>query len=99
MSTTMRRLDELQADQALWGLEPGEARELDELLGEHGEEPDESWEQTAAATTAAMMHPMPSLPRPELLDRLRWSAPSALEVERPAPRTARSSWVSPFLAA
>lgn len=76
MNTTMRRLDELQADRALWGLEAEEARELDQLLREHGEEPDESWEQTAAATTTAMLQVMPGSPRPQLLERLRLAAAS-----------------------
>lgn len=73
-SPAMRRLDELQADRALWGLEPEEARELDRLLRQHGEEPDETWERTAAATTAAMMQAMPGSPRPQLLARLRQAA-------------------------
>ena len=71
---SMRRLDELQADRALWGLGPEEARELDQLLREHGEEPDDSWERTAAATTVALLGEIPGPPRPQLLERLRQTA-------------------------
>jgi hypothetical protein len=81
--SAMRRLDELQADRALWGLEPEEAWELDRLLRQHGEEPDETWERTAAAATVAMMQAMPGSPRPQLLERLREAAASLKPTARP----------------
>lgn len=76
MSTAdMSRLEELQADAALWGLDDAEQQELAEALRQAGVERDDSWERGAAVMTVALQAEVPSGPSEALLHRLKKSAP------------------------
>lgn len=95
------RLDELQADAALWGLDDAEEQELAEALRQAGVERDDSWERGAAVMTVALQADVPGGPSEALLQRLRQSAPIGVAepgVANPSPSLATPSLSTPSLA-
>ncbi|MFT6080696.1 MAG: hypothetical protein ACJAYX_004028 [Planctomycetota bacterium] len=71
----MTRLDELQADDAIGGLDEAEQQELAEALRAAGLERDASWERIAAVAMVALQQGLPSGPSPQLMNALRAAAP------------------------
>ncbi|MGK0435122.1 MAG: hypothetical protein ACJA0V_004281, partial [Planctomycetota bacterium] len=74
-SEPMTRLDELQADDAIGGLDEAEQQELAEALRAAGLERDASWERIAAVAMVALQQGLPSGPSPQLMNALRAAAP------------------------
>jgi len=74
----LTRLEELQADDAIWGVDAVTQQELADTLGSVDLEGDDSWERSAALLTIAMQNDTPSEPSPALMDALRASAPMPL---------------------
>lgn len=73
--STMCRLDELQADRALWGLDPQDQAELELALQRVGTTADSSWEHSAAVTLRALQLDEPGPPSERLIESLRRAAP------------------------
>lgn len=71
----MTRIDELQADAAMWGLDDQSQQELDLALRQAGLDLDPSWERSAAVATLALQQAVPSAPSPWLMAALRAAAP------------------------
>ena len=71
----MTRLDELQADDAIWGVDEAAQQELAEALRGADLERDDSWERSAAVATVALQEGLPSGPSQQLLNALRAAAP------------------------
>ena len=71
----MTRLDELQADDAIWGVDEAAQQELAEALRGADLERDDSWERSAAVATVALQEGLPSMPSQQLMDTLRAAAP------------------------
>ena len=74
-SFEMSTLDELLADDAIWGLCPESEQRLDRELGNRELERDLSWERSAAVLTLALQQRLVPPPSPDLMSRLRADAP------------------------
>lgn len=87
----MSSLDELLADDAIWGLSPDLQQELDRKLGDNKLKRDLSWEQSAAVLTMALQQHQVPPPSPDLMSRLRADAPLPQPTSKPqlvsAPRS------------
>jgi hypothetical protein len=93
MSTAhLTRLDELQADDAIWGVDEAAQQELVEALHAADLERDASWERSAAVVAIALQHGLPRGPSPQLMKALQASAPM-LQPEVPVNR----HWSQPNL--
>ena len=80
---SLHRVDELEADRALWGLSVEEQSELQAALTASGRTEDRSWELSCAALTAALLEEE-SLPSQRLIDNLCAAAP--VNLRRAPPR-------------
>lgn len=96
---SMTRLDELQADDAIWGLDENARLELVDALCEAKLEPDSSWEHSAAVATIALQQAIPSGPSERLLRALRDAAPLSrpMSERSSGPSLASSSASSPLV--
>ena len=97
--TLMTRIDELQADRALWGLDRESEQELERVLQVDGREPDESWEHCAALMTQALQSDTPGGPSLHLMESLRAAAPGSAPGSAPNVRPRRVNLVNSLLAA
>jgi hypothetical protein len=75
----LTRLDELQADDAIWGVDEVAHQELVDGLHAADLERDSSWERSATVVTIALQQGLPRGPSPELMKSLRASAPISLQ--------------------
>ena len=80
---SMTRLDELQADDAIWGLDASAGQELVDALREAAVDADPSWERCAALTTIALQERAPAGPSEGLLRALRAASPLPADDARP----------------
>lgn len=71
----MNRVDELLAEDAIWGLDDEAREELQRLLTEQQLEFDSSWQHSAAVATLALQQKDVHTPSPVLIASLRAAAP------------------------
>ena len=85
-SFEMSTLDELLADDAIWGLCPESEQRLDRELGNRELERDLSWERSAAVLTLALQQGLVPPPSPDLMSRLRADAPLPKSLPKSTPK-------------
>ena len=96
----MTSLEELLADDAIWGLGPDSKQQLERELGDNQLERDLSWERSAAVLAMALQQSQVPPPSPDLMSRLRADAPLPRSTPRPQLVAAtRSNYTNIFLAA
>lgn len=82
-AASMTRVDELQADDAIWGLDEHEQLELEQALLAANMVQDTSWEHSAVVATLALQQHVPTAPSPWLMEALRANAPLPKQTAAP----------------
>lgn len=82
-SFEMNSLEELLADDAIWGLSPDSKEQLDRELCDSNLTRDLSWERSAAVLTMALQQQQVPPPSPALMSRLRADAPLPRPTSKP----------------